>query len=199
MQPDPGVNSDECAGVRTPGGPGGQRCGGALAKLPLEPFLGSRRRLRGFPGRPLAGSLLAWGAPPHLFASRAWRPCPAWRGMSAHAECPGGMPHARDVRSRLFCACACFNSFPFAWCMVLARIQSSCPWASLATLWFEQQRGLCSNHLARTHNTSKPQGGVRRVADTSAAASNFLWLCKSQVTLLQGACLSRRIRFVQVA
>ena len=53
-----------------------------------------------------------------LVALRAWRPCPAWRGMCAHAECPGGVPHARSV-TRSFSMCmfdlaSCFFIFMFS-------------------------------------------------------------------------------------
>jgi len=39
-----------------------------------------------------------------LAALRAWRPCPALRGMCAHAACPGGVPHARSA-TRSFRMC----------------------------------------------------------------------------------------------
>ena len=47
--------------------------------------------------------LVCFGA---LVALRAWRPCPALRGMCAHAACPGGVPHARSTTSAAF-ASAC--------------------------------------------------------------------------------------------
>ena len=51
----------------------------------------------------LLGSLVCSVA---LVVLRAWRPCPALRGMCAHAACPGGVPHARSTTSAAF-ACAC--------------------------------------------------------------------------------------------
>ena len=51
----------------------------------------------------LLGSLVCFAA---LVVLRAWRPCPALRGMCAHAACPGGVPHARSTTSAAF-ACAC--------------------------------------------------------------------------------------------
>ena len=43
-----------------------------------------------------------------LCAVSAWRPCPAWRGKGAHAECSGGMPQARGVGAdRIRCTCMC--------------------------------------------------------------------------------------------
>ena len=43
-----------------------------------------------------------------LCAVNAWRPCPAWRGKGAHAECSGGMPQARGAGAdRIRCTCMC--------------------------------------------------------------------------------------------
>ena len=57
----------------------------------------------------LLGSLVCFAA---LVVLRAWRPCPALRGMCAHAACPGGVPHARSA-TRSFRMCMFNWACPF--------------------------------------------------------------------------------------
>ena len=75
----------------------------------------------------LLGSLVCSAA---LVVLRAWRPCPALRGMCAHAACPGGVPHARSA-TRSFRMCM-FN---------LALLLFMFMFSDLALLCFSKRLG----------------------------------------------------------
>ena len=75
----------------------------------------------------LLGSLVCFAA---LVVLRAWRPCPALRGMCAHAACPGGVPHARSA-TRSFRMCM----FNLALCLFMFMF------SDLALLCFSKRLG----------------------------------------------------------
>ena len=191
---DPRGNSDECAGVRP-------LSGARWAKVRRRPRDAAPRSLPGFeaaasrvpwsPSRWLAAGVGGAAAPfgvarVEALPGMAWDECPC-RMPRRHATC------ARRQEQPFLCMCMSEFVVPLHVALCMLNSVSVCTGIS-ATPGFEQQRGLCSNREARTHNTPKPQGGVRLVAGTCSATSSFYCACacvNSWSRLCACACLRR--------